>query len=132
VLHFARMLRRRVDLHAAVLARHRERNLPFEIEVVLAADARRTAQTMRGARQCRRGVASSRGPAATYDCAASVVDGQDRGRLQIEPGSLPAPRCSRRAPPRRNRLPANSTTSCADRIVVLIGPTSLTPGISAR
>ena len=41
VLHFARMLRRRVDLHAAALARHRQRDLPFEIEVILAAGSSR-------------------------------------------------------------------------------------------
>ena len=95
VLHFARMLRRRVDLHAAVLARHRQRDLAFEIEVVLAADAHRAAQPMRRARQRRRGVAARHVHRRQHVRLRGqrVVDGQDRGqRLEVEPA-----RASRRA-----------------------------------
>ena len=58
VLHLARMLGRRVDVHAAVLARDRERDLAFEVEMVLAAGAHRAAQPVRRARERRRGVAA--------------------------------------------------------------------------
>ena len=58
VLDFARVLRRREDLHAAVLARDGERDLAFEIEVVLSARRDRTLQAARRARQRGRGVAA--------------------------------------------------------------------------
>ena len=49
VLDFGRMLGRAPDLHVAVFARHRERDLPFEIEVILAAAAHFAGQAMRRA-----------------------------------------------------------------------------------
>ena len=47
VLHLARVLRRAVDEHAAVLARDRVRDLAFEIELLLAADLQRVDEAMR-------------------------------------------------------------------------------------
>ena len=41
VLHFARMLGGRIDQHRAVLAGHGERDLAFQIKVLLAADTER-------------------------------------------------------------------------------------------
>ena len=41
VLHFARMLRRRIDQHRAVLTRHGKPDLALQIEVLLATDANR-------------------------------------------------------------------------------------------
>ena len=38
VLHFGRVLRRAVDVHAVVVLRHRVRNLAFQIELLLAAE----------------------------------------------------------------------------------------------
>ena len=38
VLHLARVLRRAVDQHVAVFLRHGERDMAFQIELVLAAD----------------------------------------------------------------------------------------------
>ncbi len=46
MLHLGRMLRRAVDQHAAVLARDRQRNLPFEIEMVLSPRAEPPGQAM--------------------------------------------------------------------------------------
>ena len=47
VLHLARVLGRAVDEHAAVLARHRVRDLALEIELLLAADLERVGEAMR-------------------------------------------------------------------------------------
>ena len=45
-LHFARMLRRAVDQHRAVLARQCDRDLPLEVEVLLATDGKRATHAM--------------------------------------------------------------------------------------
>ena len=47
VLHLARMLRRGMDQHVAVLARNGERDLAFEIEVLLPADAQPALHALR-------------------------------------------------------------------------------------
>ena len=48
VLDFSRMLRRAMHQHAAIFLRQGHRNLPFQVEVVLAADHDRRAQAPRG------------------------------------------------------------------------------------
>jgi uncharacterized membrane protein YsdA (DUF1294 family) len=50
VLHFGRVLRRTVDVHAVVVLRHRVRNLAFQIELFLAAE-----QHLAGFTMCRTG-----------------------------------------------------------------------------
>ena len=49
MLHFARMLGRRIDQHGAVFAGHCKRHLAFQIKVFLTADADRA----RAAQRCR-------------------------------------------------------------------------------
>jgi len=51
VLHLARVLSGRVDLHPAVLARDGHRDLAFEIEVILPAGGDRAAQAVRRTRE---------------------------------------------------------------------------------
>jgi len=46
-LHFAGMLRRAVHSHATLLIRNRERDLPFQIEVILAATAEASGEAVR-------------------------------------------------------------------------------------
>ena len=56
VLHLARMLGRGMDEHVAVLARNGERDLAFEIEMLLPADAQRAGDAVRrGGERVRRG-----------------------------------------------------------------------------
>ncbi len=50
VLHLARVLRRGMDDHVAVLAGDGERDLAFEVEVLLAADAELAGDLLRRAR----------------------------------------------------------------------------------
>ena len=128
VLHLARMLRRRVDVHAAVLARDRQRDLAFEVEVVLAAGAHGAAQAMRR-RAPARAAASPRVTCtggSTYDCAGErVVDGEDRGqRLEVELArACAARRAVLHVGRPRPRTPAGPRTRRVlvreDRIVVL-------------
>ena len=84
-LHFARVLRRAVHQHAAILPGHRERHLALEIEVVLPAAAKRAAQPMRrGAYRARR--ISARHRLAGQDEALGGqrgVDGEDGGKLLV-------------------------------------------------
>ena len=49
MLDFGRMLGRTPDLHVAVFARHRERDLPFEVEVILTAATHFAGQAVRRA-----------------------------------------------------------------------------------
>ncbi|MGF6751452.1 hypothetical protein OKW36_007112 [Paraburkholderia sp. MM5482-R1] len=58
VLHFGRMLGRAVDVHAVVVLRHRVRDLPFQIELLLAAEPHLTGLAMRGTRHLRASVAA--------------------------------------------------------------------------
>ena len=133
VLHLARMLRRRVDVHAAVLARHRERDLAFEVEVVLPAAAHRAAQPVRRARERRRGVAARHVHRRQHDTtraaiASSIVRIAGSGSMSIARELRGAARGLRRrsAATAKTGWPANSTTpaakigsSCCDRTDVV-------------
>ncbi|ABA47595.1 hypothetical protein BURPS1710b_3214 [Burkholderia pseudomallei 1710b] len=58
MLHLARVLRRAVDVHRAVFLRHRVGDLPFEIELLLAAQRELARIAMRGVRDPRGRVAA--------------------------------------------------------------------------
>ena len=109
MLHFARMLGRRTDKDRAVLARHGERDLAFQIKVLLPADA-----DFSGAAQRRRGnrlggVAIDEGVVRHHGLARgpALLDG-DVGRLRIHldlgAQHRPARRIARSRSDRENRL----------------------------
>ncbi len=62
LLHFAGMLRGRVDLHAAAFARHGQRDLAFEVEMVL----RRRRARFRAADAARTVIAAAASPRVTW------------------------------------------------------------------
>ena len=61
VLDLGRVLRRGIDVHRPVLARDGERDLAFEIEMLLAADAKRALEPVRCGRDRRLRVAAAEG-----------------------------------------------------------------------
>ena len=109
VLHLARMLGAGIDQHVAVLARHRERDLAFEIKMLLAADADGSTAVMRRAGDHRRCISTDEriigqhhfpGRPALFD--------RDVGGLGIDFDATAQHRASRRVAGRRgdrkNRL----------------------------
>ncbi len=132
------MLRRRVDLHAAAFARHGQRDLAFEVEVVLAAGARGSMQPVRRGADCGRGVAAHHMDRRQHVGfrRQRVVDREDRRqrrRCRSGRGARRGARRSRSVAATANiGCPANCTMSAAKiGSSCWIGPTSLTPGMSA-
>ena len=97
VLHFARMLSGRIDQHGAVLARHGERDLAFQIKVFLAANVERAGTAKRRCRDRFGGIAVDEGVVGKNALAGrfALLDGDVRAlRFDIEA------RAERRAPRR--------------------------------
>jgi hypothetical protein len=99
VLHLARVLGRGIDVEVAVLARDRERDLALEVEVLLAADAKRAAEPVRRRRDRARRVAASERVVGKHGLAAlqRVLHGDARalgfdlhhGELRGAAGDIP-------------------------------------------
>jgi hypothetical protein len=120
------MLSGRVDQHGAVLARHGERDLAFQIKVFLPANVERTGTAKRGCRDCFGGIAVDEGVIGKNALAGrfALLDG-DVGALRFDiekrpQGRAPAPPIACASPAiwssrRWPRLPVRKATRRASR-----------------
>ena len=138
VLHFARMLGGRIDQHRAVLARHGERDLAFQIKMLLPADVERAGKLRNGAAGDRLGgIAVDEGVIGQHALAGrfALLDGTFGRSASI---SKCARSAARRAASREVATTANMgwpwkmTRSCANTgSSANAGEMSFLPGMSA-